>query len=92
MQVSLIVAQADNGVIGIDKNPWHLPCDLKYFKRVQPGKRLSWAAGPLNLSVGRWLRNVVVTRNRDWSALGVRLFQTGQIETGRQPSWMALMR
>ena len=30
MRVSLIVARADNGVIGIDnKLPWHLPGDLQ---------------------------------------------------------------
>jgi len=31
--LSLIVAKADNGVIGKDnKMPWHLPQDLQYFK------------------------------------------------------------
>ena len=39
MRIALIVARADNGVIGVDNQlPWHLPCDLKYFKQVTMGK------------------------------------------------------
>ncbi len=76
MRVSLIVARADNGVIGIDnKLPWHLPCDLKYFKRVTMGKPVVMGRRTFE-SIGRPLpgrTNVVVTRNRDWSALGVRV-------------------
>ena len=37
--VSLIVAAADNNVIGRDnKMPWHIPEDFKYFKRMTTGK------------------------------------------------------
>ena len=37
--VTLIVAVADNGVIGRDNTlPWHLPEDLKRFKRLTMGK------------------------------------------------------
>ncbi|HPF77863.1 MAG TPA: dihydrofolate reductase [Alphaproteobacteria bacterium] len=37
--LSLIVAAADNNVIGIDnKMPWHIPEDFKYFKSVTMGK------------------------------------------------------
>jgi len=33
--ITLIVAVADNGVIGRDNAlPWHLPDDLKRFKRL----------------------------------------------------------
>ncbi|HAN80357.1 MAG: dihydrofolate reductase [Gammaproteobacteria bacterium] len=75
MRVSLIVARADNGVIGVDnKLPWHLPCDLKYFKRVTMGKPVVMGRKTFE-SIGRPLpgrTNVVVTRNHDWSALGVR--------------------
>ena len=39
MRCALIVAVAENGVIGIDnKMPWHIPADLKYFKKVTMGK------------------------------------------------------
>jgi dihydrofolate reductase len=38
MKISLIAAVARNGVIGKDgKLPWHLPSDLRYFKRVTDG-------------------------------------------------------
>ena len=37
--VTLIVAVADNGVIGRENTlPWHLPDDLKRFKRLTMGK------------------------------------------------------
>ena len=38
MKLSLIVAVAENGCIGIDnKLPWYLPEDLKYFRRLTTG-------------------------------------------------------
>lgn len=37
--LALIVAAADNNVIGIDnKMPWHIPDDFKHFKSVTLGK------------------------------------------------------
>jgi len=37
--ISLIVAKADNGVIGLDnKMPWHIPAELQYFKARTLGK------------------------------------------------------
>lgn len=39
MDIALIAAVAENGVIGCDNRlPWHLPEDLRYFKRVTMGK------------------------------------------------------
>lgn len=39
MILSLIVAVADNNAIGINNTlPWHLPEDLKFFKRTTLGK------------------------------------------------------
>ena len=39
MRLALIVAMAENRVIGINNNlPWHLPNDLKYFKAITMGK------------------------------------------------------
>lgn len=69
--LSLIVAAADNNVIGFDgKMPWHLPEDLKYFKNttwgmpVIMGRKTFEAMGkPLP---GR--KNIVVTSNADWQA------------------------
>ncbi|HPD83730.1 MAG: dihydrofolate reductase [Alphaproteobacteria bacterium] len=38
-KVSLIVAAADNNVIGKDnKMPWHIPEDFKHFKEITMGK------------------------------------------------------
>jgi len=39
IQLAVIVAAAENGVIGRDNAlPWHLPEDLRYFKKVTMGK------------------------------------------------------
>ena len=76
MRTSLIVARADNGVIGIDNQlPWYLPCDLKYFKRVTMGKPVVMGRKTFE-SIGRSLpgrTNIVVTRNSEWSAPGIRV-------------------
>lgn len=39
MRLALIVAMAENRVIGINNNlPWHLSNDLRYFKAITMGK------------------------------------------------------
>lgn len=79
MKLSLIVAAAENGVIGRDnKLPWHLPEDLKYFKRVTMGKPIVMGRKTFE-SIGRPLpgrTNIVITRNPDWQAEGVRALPT----------------
>ena len=76
IRTALIVARADNGVIGVDNQlPWHLPCDLKYFKQVTMGKPVVMGRKTFE-SIGRPLpgrTNVVITRNADWSAPGARV-------------------
>ena len=76
IRTALIVARADNGVIGVDNQlPWHLPSDLKYFKQVTMGKPVVMGRKTFE-SIGRPLpgrTNVVITRNADWSAPGVRV-------------------
>lgn len=38
-KLSLIVAVADNNVIGLNnKMPWHIPADFKHFKKITLGK------------------------------------------------------
>lgn len=73
MKISVIVAMADNGVIGNQNRlPWHLPADLKHFKATTMGKpiimgRKTWE------SIGRPLPgriNIVVTRDPDYVADG----------------------
>lgn len=69
----MVVARADNGVIGKDgKLPWHLPEDLKHFKRVTMGApvvmgRRTFESLP-GLLPGR--RHIVLTRDPGWSAEG----------------------
>jgi len=74
MILSLIVAIADNGVIGKDNRlPWHIPEDLRFFKRVTLGKPVIMGRKTY-LSIGRPLpgrANFVVTSNREWQSGGV---------------------
>lgn len=72
-KIYLVVALASNGVIGKDGQlPWHLPEDLKHFKRLTLGHpvimgRRTWESlkGPLP---GR--DNIVVTRQAGYDAPG----------------------
>lgn len=74
--ITLIVARAQNGVIGRDgKLPWHLPADLKRFKTLTMGSvmvmgRKTFDSLP-GLLPGR--RHVVITRDRSWSARGAEV-------------------
>ncbi len=73
-QIVLVVARAENGVIGKDgKLPWHLPADLKHFKRVTMGTPMIMGRKTFDslpgLLPGR--RHIVLTRDRAWSAAGV---------------------
>lgn len=65
MKVSIIVARAENGVIGVgNKMPWHLPDDLKFFKRVTMGKPVIMGRKTMD-SIGRPLpgrANIVISR------------------------------
>jgi dihydrofolate reductase len=74
--ITLIVARAQNGVIGRDgKLPWHLPADLKRFKALTMGSvmvmgRKTFESLP-GLLPGR--RHVVLTRDPGWSAPGAEV-------------------
>ena len=74
--ITLVAAMAQNRVIGIDNRlPWHLPEDLKHFKAVTLGKPVIMGRKTYD-SIGRPLpgrRNIVVTRQHDWSAAGVEV-------------------
>lgn len=77
MTVALIVAAAENGVIGRDGGlPWRLSGDLRYFKSVTMGKPIIMGRKTFE-SIGRPLPgrpNLVVSRNPDFSADGVEVF------------------
>src|ERR1700680_2083899 len=72
--LSLIVAMAQNGVIGRDNTlPWRLPQDLKRFRAFTLGKPILMGRKTFE-SIGRPLAgrtNFVLTRDRGWSAAGV---------------------
>lgn len=72
--VILVVAVADNGVIGQDGAlPWRIPADLARFKALTMGHtivmgRKTWDSLPRKPLPGRI--NIVVTRQPDWQADG----------------------
>jgi dihydrofolate reductase len=76
MKIGLIYARAANGVIGKGGvMPWHLPEDLAHFKQVTMGSpvimgRKTWDSLPPRFRPLPGRRNIVVTRNADWSAPG----------------------
>ena len=71
--VSIIVAMAENRVIGIDNSlPWHLPADLKHFKAMTVGKpiimgRRTWESLPGKLPDRI---HIIVSSNPDYVAEG----------------------
>ena len=75
MSVTLIAAVARNGVIGADGGiPWHLPEDFAHFKATTLGHTLVMGRATYD-SIGRPLpgrTTVVLTRDPDWAADGVR--------------------
>lgn len=79
MTISLVVAVAENGVIGKSGAlPWHLPKDLKHFKTLTSGHATVMGRRTFE-SISKPLpnrRNVVLTRNRDFRSEGVRVVHT----------------
>ena len=76
MILSLVVAMAENRVIGRDNTlPWHLPDDLKFFKAVTLDKPVVMGRRTFE-SIGRPLprrTNIVLTGRRDYQAEGCRV-------------------
>jgi dihydrofolate reductase len=72
--ITLVVAVSDNDVIGrANQLPWHLPEDLKHFKRVTLGKPIVMGRKTYE-SIGKPLpgrHNIVVTRSPNYHAEGV---------------------
>src|SRR6202035_1848749 len=82
-RVALVVAMADNGVIGRGGGlPWHLPDDLKYFKVVTLGKPVLMGRGTFE-SIGKPLpgrRNLVLSRAAAASAPGVEYVHSVELD------------
>ena len=76
MKIGIIYARARNGVIGKDNTmPWRLPEDMAHLKQTTMGHpvimgRKTWDSIPPKFQPLPGRRNIVVTRNADWSAEG----------------------
>jgi len=74
MDLSLIAAVAQNGVIGTNNRlPWHLPADLQHFKSVTLSKPVIMGRKTFE-SIGRPLpgrSNIVLSRDAAWTMPGV---------------------
>lgn len=77
--ISMIVAAAENGVIGRDGQlPWRQPTDLKTFRRLTMGRPIIMGRKTFQ-SIGKPLdgrTNIVVTRDRAFRADGVHCVQS----------------
>jgi len=80
LHISLVLARADNGVIGNAGGlPWRLPDDMRRFKALTMGKpvvmgRKTWDSLPRKPLPGR--TNIVVTRDARFSAEGAVVAHT----------------
>ena len=76
-QITLVVATAKNGCIGINNGmPWHIPEDFAFFKAYTSGKpvvmgRKTWESLPKKPLPNR--RNIVITRQADYVAEGAKV-------------------
>ena len=78
MHKSIIVAKAENQIIGQDNQlPWHLPNDLQHFKRITMGHHVIMGRKTF-ASIGKPLPGralIVVTRNPNYRADGCTVAQ-----------------
>ena len=85
MKLSMIVAVAENGVIGRNNSlPWYLPNDLKYFKQTTMGKPVIMGRKTYE-SIGKPLpgrTNIVITRQADYQPEGVKVVSS--VEAARE--------
>lgn len=78
-EIILILARADNGVIGLDgKLPWHLPADLRRFKQLTMGAPMIMGRKTFDSLPGLLpdRRHIVLTRNADWAEDGAQTATT----------------
>ncbi len=74
MKISLIVAMAENGVIGRrgDVLPWRLPADLAHFRQITTGHPIIMGRKTYE-TIGKPLpgrQNIIITRNPEFVAEG----------------------
>ncbi|MEV6767610.1 dihydrofolate reductase [Nocardia sp. NPDC051030] len=96
--IGLIWAQTPDGIIGLDNTiPWRVPEDMAHFKDVTWGHpvvmgRRTWDSLPPKFRPLAGRRNIVVTRQADWSAEGAE--RAGSLEealalSGEGMVWIA---
>ncbi|MBP2241253.1 dihydrofolate reductase [Cytobacillus eiseniae] len=77
--ISLMWAMDNNRVIGVNNQlPWHLPEDLKFFKRTTMGHPIAMGRKTWD-SIGRPLpgrENIVITRNQDFACEGCTIMKS----------------
>lgn len=77
MKISIIVATTEKGVIGDkEKLPWHVPQDLKRFRRLTLGHHILMGRKTFE-SIGRPLVkriSLVISRDRSFRPEGVHVF------------------
>jgi len=75
-RITLVVARAQNGVIGRDgKLPWHISADLKRFKELTMGSVMLMGRKTFESLPGLLprRRHVVLTRDSRWHAEGAQV-------------------
>jgi dihydrofolate reductase len=81
VNIVLIAAVSDNNIIGRDGDmPWHLPEDLRRFKRLTSGHPIVMGRRTWD-SIGRPLPdrlNIVLTRERAFVAVGATVVHSKQ--------------
>ena len=79
-KIALIAAVAPGGIIGYEnKMPWHLPNDLRYFKRMTLGRSIIMGRKTFESLKCKALpnrKNIVVTRNHEYTAPGCEVVHT----------------
>ena len=86
LDIALIVAIAENGVIGVEGGlPWRLPTDMRFFRATTMGKpvvmgRKTWESLPNGALPGR--TNIVVTRDRAYRADGAEVVNDAGLALG----------
>ncbi len=96
MTITLIWAQAHGGVIGADGGiPWHLPEDSRRFRALTSGGdvvmgRKTWESLPGRFRPLPQRRNIVVTRDPEWSGMGAERAESieGAIELAGDDVWI----
>lgn len=92
LPLALIVAVADNGVIGRDNAmPWHLPAELKHFRSITLGKPIVMGRKTFE-SLGRPLPgrlNLVVSRQPRLAFGGAETFSSLEQALLRAGVWAA---